>query len=399
MKNNKITKCLYFHYQKYRSDGSNTHTHAFKEHFGQLCNEQGIDFSVIAPTQVLPKEQDIKAESKLDKLKTHLAKWYLKDFKTLLANIARMYREIELLKAEQPDIVLTRYGGNTISIIWACRWLNIPVVLEFNSPSIESLTSDYRQFSYFKQLFSNQNVFRLASGAFAVSDEIVAEAKLEGIDKPFETIANGVDLQAFNKELVPINMPKSNKPSQEEIVIGFVGSFAPWHGVDLLITCFINLLTLGYKVHLLLVGHAKQDSRQLLARLNAADVKPHVTITGYVEREDIPRYIQQMDITTLPNTEDYCSPLKLFEYMAMAKPTVAVCTAPVISVMRSDIEGLVFERGDVQQFQAQLMKLIDKPELAVLLGKQAHLRVAEHFTWRHNAQNVMSLLEQVHQQY
>ena len=104
-----------------------------------------------------------------------------------------------------------------------------------------------------------------------------------------------------------------------------------------------------------------------------------------------------MDIATLPNTEDYCSPLKLFEYMAMAKPTVSVSTAAVEDILRPNEDGLVYQRGDNAQFKAHLKTLITSQQLRESLGQSAQTRVHEQFTWHKNAQNVMELLERVYQ--
>ena len=390
-----FSKCLYFHYQKFKSDGSNTHTQAFDHHFSQLCRDNDIEFKVICPQQVLPEDEEAFTSTWVDDFKRSLSQFYLRDFKDLLINFRRMFTEIRLLKAEQPDIVLTRYGSDTLSIIWACRWMNIPIVLEFNSPSTERASSDYRQLSFFKKLYSNQSVLSLADGAFGVTDAITNDAALTNEDKLTCTIANGVDITLFKPEVTQVQSEASagNTP----VTIGFVGSFAPWHGLDILIDAFIALLEEGFDVHLLLVGFAKPESRYLLAPLNAPSVAKHVTITGYVEKESVPQFIDKMDIATLPNTEDYCSPLKLFEYMAMAKPTVSVSTPAVEDILRPDQDGLVYQRADHEQFKAHLKTLIRSPALRQSLGQSAQARVHEQFTWHKNAQNVMALLEQVYQ--
>lgn len=395
MKSSKFNKCLYVHYQKFKSDGSNTHTQAFNEHFSQLCDDRGIAFKVICPQQVLPEDEDAYVPNWIDKLKLSLSQFYLRDLKDFLVNFSRMLTEIKLLKSEGPDIVLTRYEINTISIVWACRWLNIPIVLEFNSPSTEITCSGYRRLRFFRKLYSNQHALSLANGAFGVSDAIINDAMLTNKDKVTSTIANGVDITLFKPKNIG-NQPESST-ANAPITIGFVGSFAPWHGLDVLIEAFISLLEEGLDVHLLLVGFAKPESRYLLSPLTNPNIAKHVTITGYIEKESVPQFIDKMDIVTLPNTEDYCSPLKLFEYMAMAKPTVSVSTAAVEDILRPNKDGLVYQRGDNAQFKAHLKTLITSRQLRESLGQSAQTRVHDQFTWHKNAQNVMELLERVYQ--
>lgn len=392
-----IRKVLYFHYQRSERDGSFVHTREFESAFRKLCGEKGIVFKVVAP-QMLPHGGD-ESSGFLSRLKRKLARFYLRDFRTALLQIGRFYTELNILRTERPDIVLTRYNhaNATLAILWACRRLAIPVVIELNSPNRDSDQGTYYRLPFFLRLFSAQHALSLADGLFAVSDEIKEPLRQSaGNDKPVITIPNGVDIQRFDPTLSPITIRRKFGIPDGRVVFGFVGSFAPWHGVDFLIDAFSVLLKEGLPVHLLLVGQTNPLWQAQIARLRSPELSSYVSLAGFVPPSDIPDYLAAMDVTTLPNQASYCSPLKLFEYMAMARPTVSVNTAPVAATMTDGKEGLLFPAGDVVALTDRMRNLAVNPEHRRTLGAAARTRMEEEFTWRHNAERVFALLEQAY---
>ncbi|CAG1010625.1 Spore coat protein SA [Burkholderiales bacterium] len=388
-----MRKVLYFHYQRSKRDGSFVHTREFEAAFGGLCREQGIGFAVYAPPAIDPEEG---RPTVLGRLRQTLAQWYLRDFKVLLAQWRAMFREREILRRERPDVVLTRFDDTTLSILWACRSEAIPVVLEINAPIKDELDDAYRQLPWFKNLYSNQHALALAGGAFTVSEEISAPLRV-GLSpaKPVWTIPNGVDISRFDPSISGDALRARYGIGPDRVVLGFVGSFAPWHGLDFLADAFDTLLAEQLPVHLLLVGQANARWQPLIDRLRAARVGEHVTMAGFVKPVDIPPLLAAMDITVLPNAARYCSPLKLFEYMAMAKPTVAAATPPVAATLVHGVEGLLFEPGDRGAFTVELRRLVLDRSLREDLGAAARRRMMHEFTWRHNAERVLELLQSV----
>lgn len=388
-----MRKVLYFHYQRSRRDGSFVHTREFEAAFGGLCREKGIAFAAYAPEAVDPAEEQGNLRARL---RQKLAQWYLRDFKTLLQQWRAMRKELAILRRERPDIVLTRFDDTTLSILWACRKESIPAVLEINAPIKDNLADDYRQLPCFHRLYSNQHALRLADGAFTVSEEISTSLRHEvPAKKPVWTIPNGVDVHRFDPRISGMELRSTLKIPAEAVVLGFVGSFAPWHGLDALADAFERLRQEGLPLHLLLVGQANARWQALVDRLRAPGMREHVAMAGFVKPADIPPYLAAMDIAVLPNAARYCSPLKLFEYMAMAKPTVAAATQPVAATLADGVEGLLFEPGNQDEFIAKLRELASNRPLREALGRAARARMQTEFTWRHNAERVFDLLQEV----
>lgn len=388
-----MRKVLYFHYQRSERDGSYVHTREFEAAFRSLCEERGLGFGVIAPPLVVAGEG---RSGMLSRLRSAAARFYLRDVKVWLQQRRRASEELAILRREKPDIVLTRFDDNTLSILWACRRQGIPVVIEVNAPEGDELDSGDRRLPALRRLFSNRHALELAQAAFTVSEQISRPLREAAPGKPVLTIPNGVDIARFDPAASPLPVRRALGIPDGRVVFGFVGSFAPWHGLDLLVDAFGALLAERLPVHLLLVGQANRQWQALLDRLQTPALAPHVTLAGFVPPGNIPPYLAAMDVTVLPNAAHYCSPLKLFEYMAMAKPTVAAHTAPVAATLADGEEGLLFPVGDLAALTARLRQMVLQPDLGEALGRRARRRMEREFTWRHNAERVFALLQEVH---
>lgn len=391
-----IRKVLYFHYQRSERDGSYVHTKEFEAAFQTLCDEKGIAFKVFSPPLVKHSGDGIPGT--WARLKSALARLYLRDIKILLLQVRNYYKELAILRREKPDVVLTRYnhGNASLAILWACRRLKIPVVIELNSPNRDSdQGARYLRLPGLVELFSARHALSLANGLFAVSDEISAPLRKQATaGQPVVTIPNGVDIKRFDPSLSPLPVRNKLGIPEDRVVFGFVGSFAPWHGLDFLIDAFSVLLKEGLPVHLLLVGQTNPMWQAQLDRLNTPELVRHVSLAGFVPPDEIPPYLAAMDITTLPNQAGYCSPLKLFEYMAMARPPVSVDTAPVAATMVDGKEGLLFPAGDVNALIDRMRDLTTHRERRLALGAAARVRMEKDFTWTHNAERIFALLDE-----
>lgn len=386
-----MKKILYVHYQKNASEGSNIHVSRFSTSFAKICDERGIEFKVLAPDVVfsLPKQESLSLFGKLKRL---LAKYYLREFKVLITQLKKSLKERAYLKEFKPDIVFTRYDSETLSIHWACRSLGIPVVTEFNAQNREELT-EYKQIPALSRLFSNCNALNYSVGAMTVSDAIANDLRpCNSENKPVIVNHNGVDIAEFNPDLASADLRKTLNIPEHAVVVGYVGSFMVWHAPDRLIRAFAALLASGIDAYLVLVGRKVPEVEALIKAAGEA-LELRVRVTGFVLHDKIPPYLALMDIAVLPNTLEYCSPLKIFEYMAMGKVCLAPSTTTIKSIIKNGEEGVLFDQTSDQAFTDGLIHLSQNKSLRQTLGVAARRRVEHEFTWEHNAQRVMKLLE------
>ena len=106
------------------------------------------------------------------------------------------------------------------------------------------------------------------------------------------------------------------------------------------------------------------------------------TFTGGVPHVEVPSYLNAMDVTVLPSTLKYMSPIKIYEYMAMRKPVIAPSgnsiTEEVIIPYKN---GLLFDAGSEDALRNALMTLATNPEFRRRMGVEAREWVQDNFTW------------------
>jgi glycosyltransferase involved in cell wall biosynthesis len=181
----------------------------------------------------------------------------------------------------------------------------------------------------------------------------------------------------------------------DRFVVGFVGSMKPWHGVDTLLQALRLLGGVNSPVRLLLVGtgpmlpHLQEQSRQL----GLADA---VHMTGAVPHHAVPDLLRAMDVTVVSyaaDADEYFSPVKLFEYMAMALPVVAARLGQVRDVVEQGRTGWLYTPGVASELASLIGMLANERELCRTVGAAARERVMNGYTWRHNARRVVGIAE------
>ena len=149
-------------------------------------------------------------------------------------------RVLEVLDAQDfaPDLIYERYALFHESGVEISRRLGVPRVLEVNAPLVE----EQKTFRGLKFQAIAERVERASSdGARAVVavSETVAEhiGRVLGTREKVHVLANGVNLDHFIQS-TPDQSIRKQYALERKTVIGFVGSFKPWHGVMFLLDVF-----------------------------------------------------------------------------------------------------------------------------------------------------------------
>ena len=292
------------------------------------------------------------------------------------------------IQSIQPDIVYERSAWMSNGSVEVLSNFNIKHIVEINAPFEEEVKSFEKAHSLIASLGKNKlkNLLQSAHLVLPVTSSLqtylIQRYKLNANN--CVVIPNAIEKQEIQiKESRVAEINKKYNLS-EVSVFGFVGSIFPYHGVDRLIR---GVAKLNYTdISILIVGDGYLIPA-LKKLANELGISSRVHFTGSVPKEDIYNYISAMDILTLPNTEWYCSPVKLFEYGAFGKTILAVKEAGVSDVMSNE-EGLLFENND-SAFQDALLAAITDVDVLKIKARTFQQKVFEKHTWRANAQKVI----------
>jgi glycosyltransferase involved in cell wall biosynthesis len=204
---------------------------------------------------------------------------------------------------------------------------------------------------------------------------------------------NGVDAETFRPQIGGNAVRSELRVSSDEVLVGFVGTFGPWHGVEVLAQA-ITQMPRDAAIRFVLIGSGALRGRveEILREGAALD---RIIMKGAVPHDDVPRLLDACDVLVSPHVpldagaEFFGSPTKLFEYMAMAKGIVASRLGQIGEVLEHEQTALLVEPGNIGELRDAIMRLSSSKELRESLGTAARSAAVERHTWKHNAQRVL----------
>jgi glycosyltransferase involved in cell wall biosynthesis len=120
----------------------------------------------------------------------------------------------------------------------------------------------------------------------------------------------------------------------------------------------------------------------------------NLAFTGQVSNERIPLYQAAADILLMPyersirisgggNTADFCSPLKMFEYMAAGRAIIS-SDLPVLHEVLNDGNAIFCPPDELEAWSNALGRLVSDGSLRQALGQRARQDV-EQYSWQRRA--------------
>jgi glycosyltransferase involved in cell wall biosynthesis len=287
-------------------------------------------------------------------------------------------------RATRADLIVETQVAYTLSGALASRLTGTPLVLDDCSPSTEECVFG----TGLPALASAVLVLhaKAARCVVAVSPALAEMLATEGIAREkIACVPNGIRTEAFT------TVARDGKRAlglEDRCVVGFVGSFQPWHRVELLIDALATLPA-GCPVHVVLAG----DGTGLTAVLDAAarrGVLARVTAIGAVPANAVPALLSAWDVGVMPHSNTYGDPMKLREYAAAGIPSVAPDLAPIRDVLEDEVTGLLFRPGNVAGLAQALARLAADPTLRRRLGAAARRRAFISGSWTERARALLT---------
>ncbi len=302
------------------------------------------------------------------------------------------YRRLSaVVRAFRPDVIYERYNLFFPSGIWARRRFRVPLLLEVNAPLYE----ERRRYGGIAlprlAQWSERHAWRGADLVLPVTEVLGRYVAAAGVPRErIHVIPNGINEQAF-ASLPDREAAKRALGLAGRFVLGFVGFMREWHGLDRVLR-FMRNQSRG-DLHALFVGDGPDRTR--LERTAAElGLSSRLTITGVVERREVPAAIAAFDVALQPAVVEYASPLKLFEYLFVGLPIVAPDSANIREVLSDGDNGLLFDPDSESSFHAVLGRLLGDEGLRRRLASRATETVRlRDLTWAGNARRVTRLAE------
>lgn len=364
------------------------------QEFVRAAREAGAEIQSFDLNKFSPNGQAVQSRVR-SWLKKRLSR-YLNQVHALLANFGSLRREWKIISQEKPDALLVRYNLLSVSAAMIAKFKRIPFILEVNAPmALENRRFNHKvvHLPFLPEWIESLNL-KMADRVITVSQDLKNYFVDSGIDpQKIYVVPNGVNVEAFRPQSAGRAL-RERLGFSESVVVGFVGSFHYWHGVEQLQTFVEELARKHQQARFLFVGSGplKDDCEQAL---RAAGLEKRVVFTGYLRHEVVPQYLSAMDIALAPYPQMdffYFSPLKLFEYMAAEKAVVASRSGQIAELIRDGENGLLFEPGNLPELIAKTSALIENPALRQRLGRGARNTIVNEYSWKVNAEKILKII-------
>lgn len=325
---------------------------------------------------------------------------FLHEPNQVLTNVRFYFEEQKILEQEKPDLLITRLEAYTISSVYLANKKHIPVIVEADGPVA------YEKMTYQNQFWTHQKLldyFETATlknsrASFTVSNQLKQYFIEKGIPGDLiHVIPNGADPNRFRPDY-PCGEVKQQYQLHNKIVIGFVGSFHYWHGVENLTRVIFETTSHHDNVQFLMVGDGGPLKKSLAKFISEKGLSDRVSLTGLVKHEEIPKYIAAMDIVLSPYPKlkfDYYSPVKLYEYLSSGKAVVSSPMGQVAEVIRDGENGFLCEPDNIPLMYKKIAELISHPELIKKVGRKARAEALKNYTWKKRGKQLSALCESV----
>jgi len=301
---------------------------------------------------------------------------------------------LPLIGRAAPDLIYQRYARFSWAGVAASLESKRPLFLEYNGSEVW-VGRHWDRVGKLELLERYERLnLQTASRIFVVSDVERRNLEKRGVDPNKIVInPNGVDVKLFYPGAGGNETRRALGFSDADVVVGFIGTFGPWHGVLVLAEAIKTLLN-EVPVRFLLVGSGSMQA-QVQQLLQSETERRRVIFTGAVAHEAVPALLDACDILASPHvpltdgSEFFGSPTKLFEYMAMGKAIVASRLGQIGEVLCDEETALLVEPGDVSAVAKAIQRLVDSKESRTRLGSNAREVAVQKHTWLHNAQRVL----------
>lgn len=303
---------------------------------------------------------------------------------------------IKIIEKEKPDFLYQHHADFNYSGTILKKKLGIPFFLQCES--VQFWIKEKWGKIYFKKLLREieEIQWHQADAIFVISEEVKKHMIYYGADgNKIYVNSSSVNPDVFHPDIDGTEIRKKFN-LEGKYVVGFTGTFAPWHGVEILAKAVKYLSDKISNLIVLFVGDGmlRPNIEDIIKNEN---VQNKVIITGMQPFNLMPNFIAACDVVVSPcvqtdeSTDFFNSPIKLFEYMGMGKPIVASMVGQQSYVIQDGVNGLHCPQKSPEGLAEAIFRLYNDPDLSGRISIQARKDAVEKYNWINNSKRIIDV--------
>lgn len=316
--------------------------------------------------------------------------------------IAALARSIEALAQEwRPDIVHAHSPALCgLAARRAARRLDVPFVYEIRAfwedAAVGNGTGREGSLKYRLTRGLENRAVAAADAVVTICEGLRSDLVARGVNSDKITIVpNGVDLALFG-EPVPRDDALGEELGIAGPVIGFIGSFYDYEGLDDLIAAMPAITADHPDARLLLVGGGPMEAA-LKAQAEVSPASAAIRFVGRVPHDQVERYYSLCDVMAYPRKAsrltDLVTPLKPLEAMAQGKLVAASDVGGHRELVTDGVTGVLFPPDDPAGCAARISALLADRSGWSALRAAGTAHVGERHDWARNVERYQGVYQ------
>ncbi|VAX36749.1 hypothetical protein MNBD_UNCLBAC01-1263 [hydrothermal vent metagenome] len=301
----------------------------------------------------------------------------------------------KLMHDFKPDVVHSHHPFLIGDIaLRLCGQYDIPLVFTYHT-----MFEEYIHYLPFHNELVRRFVVELSAGYANLADQVVVPTEsvrsiLEGrgVESPMAVIPTGIDVERFSRgDRQKIRKALSIPP--EVFVVGHIGRLAPEKNLAFLAEAIVCFLKKAKSAHFLIGGQGPMES-VMRKIFHDQGVSRRVHFVGLLHNQRLVDAYHAMDIFAFASTTE-TQGVVLTEAMAAGVPVVAVDALGSRDIIKDGENGCLVLRQDNDDFVKALCWCANRRFNDFLRMKQLSLKVAERFSAKQSAREVLSIYQNV----
>jgi PEP-CTERM/exosortase A-associated glycosyltransferase len=357
-----------------------------------LAEQQALGLEVAAATG--PKQGEVEEATingiryfRSPSVSRLLARLPVLDQLEVVLSLAR--RLDQLISSEQPDLLHAHSPClNVLAAWWVSRRSGLPFVYEMRASwedaAVSHGTTQEGSLRYRLSRLLETRVLRAASAVTTICVGLREEIISRGVAKSRVTlIPNAVELSRFGAPVTADPALRSRLRGDATAVLGFIGSFYAYEGLEDLVAAMPRLLAAIPGIRLVLVGGGEVEAA-LARQVSELGLHDHVLMTGRVPHDEVTSYYEAMDVMVYPRRvmrlTELTTPLKPLEAMALKCVVVATDIGGHRELVTHERTGLLYQPSDVDGLIAAVQAAL-QPDIAARLRSNGRDFVEAERSW------------------
>ncbi|MFH1999758.1 MAG: TIGR04063 family PEP-CTERM/XrtA system glycosyltransferase [Planctomycetota bacterium] len=305
----------------------------------------------------------------------------------------RLYHRILEVCRQQPVDLIHAHSPalNGLPALKVARYLGLPMVYEIRAfwedagVDLGTYSSEnslkYKSVRRFETYLCHR-----ADSVTTICEGLKNDLLSRNVDpKKITVIPNGVEAGRF----LPLPRDEALMASlhlEPGKVIGFIGSFYDYEGLDLLLKAFALVLKQRKDLKLLMVGGGYQGQDERLKMLShSLNLGDRCVFTGRVPHDQVDHYYSVIDVLAYPRHSmrltELVTPLKPLEAMSMEKIVIGSRVGGIAELVKEGENGFLFDPDSAESLADTLLRIMNHPQETVEMGARARRFIETHRNW------------------